>query len=315
MTAAGINLRPVSKKEKRRQFLKSQGVWWARLLPGLLLTLIFKYGSRFGIVIAFEDFNYAKGGFLGHKWVGLDNFIYVFQLSGFLQSVKNTLIRQAWKVSLGIIVPLVLALLINEVGKKWFAKFVQTTFFLPFFLSWVILGGVINQIFSYNGIINAVGSFFGAEKVLFLTDNRIFRTIRIITDVWKGRGYNRVIFLAAIIGIDQSLYEAAEIDGANRLQRVLHITLPGIRPMVVRLSTLSLSGLLNGNFDQIYILYNPLVYQTGDIIDTFIYRISFSGKRQMDVGAAIGLLKSLLSILLIGSTYFVAYKKFDYRIF
>ena len=210
---------------------------------------------------------------------------------------------------------MVLALLINEVGKKWFSKFVQTTFFLPFFLSWVILGGVINQIFSYNGIINAVGSFFGAEKVLFLTDNRFFRTIRIITDVWKGRGYNRVIFLAAIIGIDQSLYEAAEIDGANRLQRVLHITLPGIRPMVVRLSTLSLSGLLNGNFDQIYILYNPLVYQTGDIIDTFIYRISFSGKRQMDDGAAIGLLKSLLSILLIGSPYFVAYKKFDYRIF
>ena len=212
-------------------------------------------------------------------------------------------------------VPLVLALLINEVGKKWFAKLVQTTFFLPFFLSWIILGGIINQVFSYNGIVNAIRVMFGAERALFLIDNRYFRTIMIITDVWKGMGYNMVIFLAAIIGIDPSLYEAAEIDGANRIGRMIHVTIPGMAPMIILLSTLSLGGLLNGNFDQIYVLYNPLVYQTGDIIDTFIYRISFTGNMQMDVGAAVGLMKSIISIILIGGTYFFAYKKFGYRIF
>ncbi|MCI5745948.1 MAG: ABC transporter permease subunit [Erysipelotrichaceae bacterium] len=303
------------KRRKKLDFLKNQLVWWGMLLPGLLITIIFKYGSMFGVVIAFEDFNYAAGGFFGHEWVGLDNFIYVFSLKDFSNSIVNTLIMQAWKIVLGIVVPLILALLINEVGKKWFAKFVQTTFFLPFFLSWIILGGIINQVFSYNGIINAIGSLFGAEKALFLIDNRYFRTIMIITDVWKGMGYNMVIFLAAIIGIDPSLYEAAEVDGASRIRRVIHITLPGIAPMVVLLSTLALGGLLNGNFDQIYILYNPLVYETGDIIDTFIYRISFFGNMQMDVGAAVGLMKSLISIALIGGTYFFAYKKFGYRIF
>lgn len=302
-------------KRRKKDFIKNQLVWWAMILPGLLITLIFKYGSMFGVVIAFEDFNYAAGGFFGHEWVGLDNFIYVFSLKDFSNSIINTLIMQAWKIVLGIVVPLILALLINEVGKKWFSKFVQTTFFLPFFLSWIILGGIINQIFSYNGIINAIGSLFGAEKALFLIDNRYFRTIMIITDVWKGMGYNMVIFLAAIIGIDPSLYEAAEVDGASRIRRVFHITLPGIAPMIILVSTLALGGLLNGNFDQIYILYNPLVYETGDIIDTFIYRISFFGNMQMDVGAAVGLMKSLISIVLIGGTYFFAYKKFGYRIF
>ena len=222
---------------------------------------------------------------------------------------------QIWKIVLGIVVPLVLALLINEVGKKWFAKLVQTTFFLPFFLSWIILGGIINQVFSYNGIVNAIRVMFGAERALFLIDNKYFRTIMIITDVWKGMGYNMVIFLAAIIGIDPSLYEAAEIDGANRIGRMIHVTIPGMAPMIILLSTLSLGGLLNGNFDQIYVLYNPLVYQTGDIIDTFIYRISFTGNMQMDVGAAVGLMKSIISIILIGGTYFFAYKKFGYIIF
>ena len=241
------------KRRKKLDFLKNQLVWWGMLLPGLLITILFKYGSMFGVVIAFEDFNYAAGGFFGHEWVGLDNFIYVFSLKDFSNSIVNTLIMQTWKIVLGIVVPLILALLINVVWKKWFAKFVQTTFFLPFFLSWIILGWIINQVFSYNGIINAIGSMFGAEKALFLIDNRYFRTIMIISDVWKGMGYNMVIFLAAIIGIDPSLYEAAEVDGASRIRRVIHITLPGIAPMVVLLSTLALGGLLNGNFDQVYI--------------------------------------------------------------
>ena len=315
MDKAVENRHQLGLRTRRKAFIKNQITWWMMLLPGLLITLIFKYGAMFGVVIAFEDFNYAAGGFFGHEWVGLENFIYVFTLKDFSQSIINTLIMQTWKIVLGLVVPLVLALLINEVGKKWFAKLVQTTFFLPFFLSWIILGGIINQVFSYNGIVNAIRVMFGAERALFLIDNKYFRTIMIVTDVWKGMGYNMVIFLAAIIGIDPSLYEAAEIDGANRIGRMIHVTIPGMAPMIILLSTLSLGGLLNGNFDQIYVLYNPLVYQTGDIIDTFIYRISFTGNMQMDVGAAVGLMKSIISIILIGGTYFFAYKKFGYRIF
>lgn len=208
-----------------------------------------------------------------------------------------------------------MALCLNEVGKKWFSKIVQTAYFLPFFLSWIILGGIINQMFSYNGIVNTLIAAFGFDRVVFLINNEWFRTIIILSDVWKGMGYNMIIFLAAISSIDPSLYEAAEIDGANRIQRVIHITLPGILPTLALIATLSLNGLLNGNFDQVVVLYNPMVYEKGDIIDTFIYRLGFTGDSKLDISAAVGLLKSVISFLLVGGTYYFAYKKFDYRIF
>lgn len=306
---------PKKKKKTFKQFVKDQYIWWLMLLPGVLITAVFKYGSMFGIALAFQKFSFAKGGFFGHKWVGLGHFKYIFQLDGFWEAVRNTLIISGTKIVLGILVPLLLALLINEIGKKWFAKIVQTTFFLPFFLSWIILGGIINQMFSYDGIINSIVSFFGGNKVLFLLDNNIFRQIIIWSDVWKGMGYNMVIFLAAILGIDPNLYEAAKVDGASRLRQTWHITLPGIVPVVVLVSTLSLGGLLNGNFDQVYVLYNPMVYESADIIDTFIYRLGFEGNPQIDVATAVGLLKSIISVVLVGGTYYIAYKKFDYRIF
>lgn len=306
---------PKRKKKTFKQFVKDQYIWWLMLLPGVLLTAIFKYGSMFGIALAFQKFSFAKGGFFGHKWYGLKHFKYVFGLDGFWDSIKNTLIISGTKIVLGILVPLILALLINEIGRKWFAKIVQTTFFLPFFLSWIILGGIINQMFSYDGIMNNIISFLGFEKQLFLLDNNTFRQIIIWSDVWKGMGYNMVIFLAAILNTDPHLYEAAKVDGANRLRQVWHITLPAIVPVLVLVSTLSLGGLLNGNFDQVYVLYNPMVYESSDIVDTFIYRLGFEGNSQLDVATAVGLLKSIISVVLVGGTYYIAYKKFDYRIF
>ena len=269
----------------------------------------------FGIALAFQKFSFAKGGFFGHKWYGLKHFKFVFGLDGFWDSIRNTLIISGTKIVLGVLVPLILALLINEIGRKWFAKIVQTTFFLPFFLSWIILGGIINQMFSYDGIMNNIISFLGFEKQLFLLDNNTFRQIIIWSDVWKGMGYNMVIFLAAILNTDPHLYEAAKVDGADRLRQVWHITLPAIVPVLVLVSTLSLGGLLNGNFDQVYVLYNPMVYESCDIVDTFIYRLGFEGNSQLDVATAVGLLKSIISVVLVGGTYYIAYKKFDYRIF
>ena len=267
------------------------------LLPGLLITLIFKYGAMFGVVIAFEDFNYAAGGFFGHEWVGLENFIYVFTLKDFSQSIINTLIMQIWKIVLGIVVPLVLALLINEVGNKWFAKLVQTTFFLPFFLSWIILGGIINQVFSYNGIVNAIRVMFGAERALFLIDNRYFRTIMIVTDVWKGMGYNMVIFLAAMIGIDPSLYEAAEIDGASTLQKFFSITLPSIADVTLLTALVSTIWTIN-EFESVWLLTGGGPSGATEVIGVFSYRTAMTNM-QLGKGVADSLLAMPVLLVLI----------------
>ena len=306
------------RKERFLRFLKTQWVWWLMLLPGILLTAIFKYGSMFGIVMAFQDFDIFKGTFFGQEWAssnGFGNFLYVFQMEKFWNAVTNTLIISGIKIVLGIVVPLLLAILINEVGKKWFSRFVQTTFFLPFFLSWIILGSILTEMFSYSGIINTIIEQVFGTRVMFFLDNSWFRVLVVASDVWKGMGYNMVIFLAAIIGVDASLYEAVEIDGGNRFQQIIHIMLPSIAPVVVLVMTLSLGGLLNGGFDQILVLYNPMVYEGGDIIDTFVYRLGMFGDRQVDVASAVNLAKSFITILLVGGSYLFAYKKFDYKIF
>lgn len=319
MKATAVKARRKSRRKERfLRFLKTQWVWWLMLLPGILLTAIFKYGSMFGIVMAFQDFNIFKGTFFGQEWAssnGFGNFLYVFQMEKFWNAVTNTLIISGIKIVLGIVVPLLLAILINEVGKKWFSRFVQTTFFLPFFLSWIILGSILTEMFSYSGIINTIIEQVFGTRVMFFLDNSWFRVLVVASDVWKGMGYNMVIFLAAIIGVDASLYEAVEIDGGNRFQQIIHIMLPSIAPVVVLVMTLSLGGLLNGGFDQILVLYNPMVYEGGDIIDTFVYRLGMFGDRQVDVASAVNLAKSFITILLVGGSYLFAYKKFDYKIF
>ena len=319
MKASAVKARRKSRRKERfLRFLKTQWVWWLMLLPGILLTAIFKYGSMFGIVMAFQDFDIFKGTFFGQEWPssnGFGNFLYVFQMEKFWNAVTNTLIISGIKIVLGIVVPLLLAILINEVGKKWFSRFVQTTFFLPFFLSWIILGSILTEMFSYSGIINTIIEQVFGTRVMFFLDNSWFRVLVVASDVWKGMGYNMVIFLAAIIGVDASLYEAVEIDGGNRFQQIIHIMLPSIAPVVVLVMTLSLGGLLNGGFDQILVLYNPMVYEGGDIIDTFVYRLGMFGDRQVDVASAVNLAKSFITILLVGGSYLFAYKKFDYKIF
>ncbi len=319
MKATAVKARRKSRRKERfLRFLKTQWVWWLMLLPGIMLTAIFKYGSMFGIVMAFQDFNIFKGTFFGQEWAssnGFGNFLYVFQMEKFWNAVTNTLIISGIKIVLGIVVPLLLAILINEVGKKWFSRFVQTTFFLPFFLSWIILGSILTEMFSYSGIINTIIEQVFGTRVMFFLDNSWFRVLVVASDVWKGMGYNMVIFLAAIIGVDASLYEAVEIDGGNRFQQIIHIMLPSIAPVVVLVMTLSLGGLLNGGFDQILVLYNPMVYEGGDIIDTFVYRLGMFGDRQVDVASAVNLAKSFITILLVGGSYLFAYKKFDYKIF
>jgi len=284
------------------------------MLPAVIFTCIFCYLPMFGLVMAFQDY---KGflGFTGSKFVGLENFIYIFKMPGFLSALRNTVSIAFFKIILSILVPLVLALLLNEVVKHArYKKLVQTVIFIPYFLSWAILGGVIQQILGYNGSINELLKDLGMTPILFLLNNQWFRPIIITTDVWKGMGYNMVVFLAAITNVDIALYEVAKIDGANRWQQLLNITIPGIRPIVILLTILGLGNILNAGFEQILMLYNPVVYSTGDIIDTFVYRLGIE-KMEYSYAAAAGLFKSAVSFVFVMITIKLANKFSDYRVF
>lgn len=296
-----------------RNDLKKEIPLHIMLVPAVIVTLIYAYGPMFGIVMAFQDFQ-PYLGFFNSEWVGWENFQYVFNLPDIGQIIYNTLLIATSKVVLGLLIPLILALLLNEVRKELFSRVIQTSVFLPYFLSWAVLGGVIFEIFSLNGPINSVLEFFNLDPILFMGNNQWFRSIIIGSDVWKGMGYNMIIFIAGIVGINQALYEAAEVDGASRWKQMIHITLPGMLPIIVLLATLSIGGILNAGFDQILILYNPTVYEGADVIDTFVYRLGLFDQ-QYSAAAAIGLFKSVISLGLVGLSYFLAYKYTDYRIF
>ncbi|WP_238649451.1 ABC transporter permease [Paenibacillus piscarius] len=285
------------------------------LLPGLIMIILFSYVPMAGVMIAFQKFIPAKGLFGDQKWVGFDNFEYVMSLPNFTQVLWNTLFISSLKLILGLIVPLVFAILLNELASNVIKRTVQTAIYLPYFLSWVVLGGILIDILSPSGgIVNEFLGLFGVSKIFFLGDNDWFPFTLIASDVWKNFGYGTIVYLAAITGIDPGLYEAATIDGANRWHKTWHITIPGIRMVIVLLSVLSLGQLLNAGFDQVFNLYSPQVYESGDILDTFVYRIGLLDA-QYGVATAVGFFKSIISLTLISSSYFLAYRFAKYRIF
>ncbi len=267
------------------------------LLPGMIMLFLFVFVPLFGSLMAFQNYVPAKGIF-GSKWVGLDNFQFIFSLPDSRQVFVNTLVIAFAKLIFNIIVPVSFAILLNEITVGICKKFFQTVVYLPHFLSWVVLATVVTNMFSLSGPFNALVTAFGGEPVQFLADNNWFRQVIVATDVWKEFGYNSVVYLAALTGIDLGLYEAASIDGANRFVQTLHITLPSLMPTIILMTALNLGNILNAGFDQIFNLYNPIVYETGDIIDTYVYRIGMV-ERQYSIGTAVGLFKSVISFLLI----------------
>lgn len=283
------------------------------LLPSMIFLIIFSFIPMFGIIMAFQNYMPAKG-ILGSKFVGLGNFKFMFQMPDSKQIFMNTIIIAFWKIVVGTIVTIVFALLLNEIRLKWAKKSIQTIVYLPNFLSWVILSTVVVNVFAYDGPINDFLEMLGLERILFMASNDWFRPMLIVTDVWKGFGYGAIIYLAALSGIDPGLYEAAAIDGANRFKRVLHITLPGILPTIMLVTIMNLPNILNAGFDQIFNLYNPLVMETSDIIDTYVYRVGLV-QRQYSLGTAVGLMRSIVGIILILSANKLAQKVTDYRIF
>jgi len=296
--------------------MKSRSIqkhYYFMLLPGMVWLILFSIVPMFGIVMAFQNFMPGRGIF-GSPWVGLQNFTYMFQLGDSRTVIFNTLIIAVGKIVLNLLVPLVFALLLNEVVSLRYKKMVQTLVYLPHFLSWVIMATIVIGLFGYHGVINAFFKLFGADPKVFMADAGIFRQLLIGTDVWKEFGYNAIIFLAALTGVNPNLYEAAAIDGSSRWRSMIHITLPALSTTVVLLGVLSLGNVLNAGFDQVYNLYNPVVYSTGDIIDTWVYRLGLQNL-QYSLATAAGLFKSGVSFVLIVISYALAYKYADYTVF
>ncbi|MBN2982467.1 MULTISPECIES: ABC transporter permease [Cohnella] len=299
--------------QTRKRFRRN-GALHLMLVPGLALIALFSYLPMLGVSIAFQDFNPIVG-FADANWVGLDNFEYMVALPDFMPAVRNTVIISVMKIVAGIVVPVVAALMLNEVRSMLFKRYVQTVIYMPHFFSWVILGGIVIDILSPSeGIVNGLIKAFGGNPVSFLSSNDWFRYVLVVTDQWKEFGFNTIVYLAALTSVNPNLYEAAVVDGASRWRQTWHITLPGIRPVIVLVGTLSLGNVLNGGFDQVFNLYSPSVYETGDILDTLVYRIGIV-QTQYAVAAAVGLIKSVVSLGLIGLGYWLAYRFAKYRIF
>lgn len=291
--------------------LKRQWQYHFMLMPGVILVFIFCYIPLYGLVIAFQDYNPALG--FHSKWVGLDNFKFVFSQPNFIRTIWNTLYMSILKIAGGIIVPVIFALLLNEVANEKMKRVFQTLIYLPHFLSWVILAGVLGDILASDGIVNRMLNKVGIESIGFLSTAAVFPWTMVISDVWKGFGYGTIIYLAALTGIDPSLYEAAAIDGAKRWKQTRYITLPLLVPTIILMLVLSLGNVMSAGFDQIYNMYSPVVYATGDIIDTYVYRLGIESA-QYSLGTAVEMFKSLVSAILVALSYVLADKLAGYRI-
>lgn len=282
------------------------------LLPGVIFLLVFAYYPLYGLVIAFQKFNPALG--FNSPWVGLDNFRYVFSQPNFIRTIWNTLYMSIFKLIGGVAVPVVFSILLNEITNSKTRRFFQTMVYLPYFLSWVILAGIMRELLSLDGPVNSLIAAFGGDQIQFLSNANIFPWTMIISDIWRGFGFGTVIYLAALTSIDQTLYEAAAVDGASRWNKIRHITLPLLVPTIILMTVLAMGTIFNNGFDQIYNLYSPAVYESGDIIDTYVYRLGIQ-QAQYSVGAAVGMFKSVVSCILVGTSYFLAYKSVGYKIF
>ena len=298
---------------KTRNYLARAWPLYAMFVPGLVALAIFSYYPMYGIVMAFQDYNPGLG-FVKSPWVGLENFRSIFANPDFYNIVRNSFVIATFKIVTLQIAAVALALLLNEVVSMWFKRVLQTVLYLPYFLSWVVLGGILLDMLSSRGVVALAFRALGLDSPMFLGSNTWFVPTLVVTNIWQSVGWSTIIYLAALTAVDPQLHEAAAIDGAGRWQRVRHITLPAIASTVVLLACLNLGNVLQAGFDQVFTLYNPAVYATGDILDTYVYRVGLISARY-SLGAAIGLFKSVMGFILIVTAYRLADKFAGYSIF
>ncbi len=272
------------------------------LLPGLAYFLLFKYVPMYGIIIAFKNYKGAGGGYAGiasAPWIGFKNFEVFFNSLYCSRVFGNTLYISLLRLIFSFPAPILLALLINEIRKSWFKRTVQTITYMPYFLSWVVVAGLLNTLLSPDmGAVNVLIKMLGGTPVYFLTSTSWFRPILVISEIWKSIGYGSIVYLAAITGIDQEQYEAARVDGATKMQQIFHITLPEISEIIAIMLILQIGRMFDDNFDQIYNLYSPSVYEVSDVFETYIYRNGIQSSK-FSYSAAVGLVKSVLALVMI----------------
>lgn len=296
-----------------RTYLGRTWPLYAMLVLPMLQLALFHYYPMYGVIIAFQNFNPGLG-FSGSPWVGLENFRYIFTNPDFKTVLWNSFIIAAGKLISLQILAVGLAILLNEVRLSLFKRTLQTIIYLPHFLSWIVLGGILVDLLASSGLANRALGVLGIEPILFLGSNLWFRPVVLLTNLWRESGWATIIYLAALTGIDPGLHEAAAIDGANRWQRIRHITIPGILSVIILIACLNLGSVLQAGFEQILTLYNPAVYQTGDILDTYVYRAGLISGRY-SLGGAVGLFQSVMGFILIVIAYRLADKFAGYRIF
>lgn len=268
------------------------------LAPMIIWTFLFKYKPLYALQIAFKDYNLYRG-IEASEWVGMEHFITFFTGPYFWRTLGNTFILNAVILLIGFPVPIILALLINEVRSKSFKKWVQTATYLPHFISAVVIAGiVINFLSPSSGVINIMMEKVGLERVYFLIKPEYFRGIFVTMNIWQEAGFNSIVFLAALSAIDIQLYEAAKIDGANKWKQILHVTIPGIMPTIMIMLIIRIGNLLNLSFEKIILLYNPSTYETADVLSTFVYRTGLVNA-QYDLGAAVGLFEAIVAFTLV----------------
>jgi putative aldouronate transport system permease protein len=268
------------------------------LLPAFVWVLIFDYLPVCGISVAFLDYNFIQG-FSGSHWAGLKHFKVLFESEMFRNAFVNTILINLYKMISGFICPILLALALNEIRVKWFRKTLQTAVYLPRFVSWVVYGGIITLLLSpETGVVNGVIKWLGGTPAYLLADPAAFRTILVITDAMKEMGWAAIIYIAAIAGLNPEVYEAAVVDGATRFQRILHVTAPGIASTIVVMFILRVGFIMSAGLDQVINLYNPMVFEVGDILDTYIYRIGIE-QFNVSVAAAADVIKGVIGLAMV----------------
>lgn len=291
----------IATKKTFRQFFKYNKALYLMVLPGLIITIIFKYLPFYGIWVSFENYNPNKG-VLGSEWVGLSHFLTFFKDPYFFRLFKNTFLLGFYSLIFGFPAPIILSLLFNEVKNATFKKVTQTISYMPYFLSIVIVIGLLKDMISMSdGVVNEIIAALGFEKINFLIDSGYFRSLYVITGIWQGAGYGSIIYLGAISNINPELYESAVLDGASRLKQAIYITIPCITPTIVVLFIFAVGGILGNDFQKILLMYNPSVYETADVISTYVYRQGILGA-SYSYASAVGLFNSVVSFAFLITT-------------
>lgn len=296
----------VKQKESLKKRIRKYWPLMIMMLPAILFFAIFCYQPMYGAILAFKDYKISQG-IMGSDWIGFDHFMKLFSSRNFWQVMKNTLGISALKLIFGFFPPILFALLLKEIKIPLLRKITQTCSYLPYFISWIVMAGIMKEFLSQNGVLNQIVTLFGGEPQIWLSEPQYFWTILIVSEIWKGFGWGSIIYFSALSGIDQQLYEAAALDGASRLQRAVKITLPLLIPVITINLILSMANILNAGFDQIFNLQNDSVMSVARIIDTYVYELGVQS-RDYGLSTAVGLFKSVIAFILMVVTNAIAKK-------